>query len=430
MTTLSFALHKKQQEVYDSPARFKVCAAGRRAGKTFFAAVMLIIKALEGQNEHGDLLGPQNAVWYVAPTYQQAKDILWIQLKELARPLSPTIREKDLTMIMPNGRSIVLKGSDNEDTLRGVSLSYVVLDEYADMKPGVFDLILRPALADKRGGALFIGTPKGKNHFYDLWMEADNPINDDMEAFHFCSLDNPMIRPEEIEAARRVMSREAFKQEFEASFQATGGGIFREDEVLYVDERPPEGAGAIYIAVDPAGFRDVGGLSKSKAARLDETAIAVVEVREDGWLVLDMIHGRWGVRQTALQIIRACQKYRPAACGIEGGSLKNAVMPYLEDEMRRLNIYPNVVELKHGGQKKTDRIVWSLQGRFQHGRIKLVRGPWNETLVNQLLDFPNPLAHDDLPDALAYIDQIATTIYGGGLVEYTDFEPLDDIAGY
>jgi len=428
-TTLNFALHEKQQEIFESEARFKVVAAGRRGGKTFFAAIVLIMEALKNENHKGRSL--RNAhVWYVAPTYQQARDIMWKQLKEIARPVAKQIKEKDMTIVMPNGRYIVLKGADNEDTLRGVSLSYCVLDEFADMKPGVFDVILRPALSDMVGGALFIGTPKGKNHFYKLWVAAADPANPDMQAFHFCSRDNPMISEEEIEAARRTSSREAFRQEFEASFSTGGGGVFKADEFQYVDKVPLGHPGYTYITVDPAGFKDVGGLSKAQVAALDETAIAIVHVGPDGWYVKDIQHGRWGVRETSLRIIRAAQVHHPVALGIEGGALKNAIMPYLEDQMQRLNIYPNVVELKHGGTKKTDRIIWALQGRFQHGKIKFVKGPWNKALEEQLLDFPDPLAHDDLPDALAYIDQIASAVYSTHDIEVDDWEPLDAIAGY
>ena len=116
--------------------------------------------------------------------------------------------------------------------------------------------------------------------------------------------------------------------------------------------------------------------------------------------------------------------------GIEGGALKNAVLPYMEDQMRRMNIYPDIVELRHGGQRKIDRIVWSLQGRFQHGRIKFVKGDWNRALMDQLLDFPDPLTHDDLCDALAYVDQISSVVYATDEWETEDFEPLDEIAGY
>ena len=428
MAELNFKLHQKQLEVFKSSARFRVCAAGRRFGKSYLSAVELIIHGLKETNEHGiDIRNKE--VWYVAPTFQQAKDIMWNLLKELGEEVIESTLENTATIKLVNGRTIKLKGSDRPDTLRGVGVSFVVLDEYAFMKPEVWDLIIRPTLADVKGSALFIGTPEGKNHFYDLYEYGATDTEDykEWDAFLFKSIDNPVLDKAEIEFARNTMGAEAFRQEFEASFSASGGGAFKSDEIIFTDEEHHDGI--TYIAVDPAGFAETDGMVKSSAKKLDETAIAVVSVGTDGWLVRDIIHGRWGVRETSLQILRAAQKYHAAAVGIEKGSLKNAIMPYLEDQMRRLNVYPRIEDLTHGGKKKTERIIWALQGRFQHGRIKLLKGQWNKAFVDQLLDFPNPLSHDDLIDALAYIDQISQVAYAVDW-EFDEPEVFDDVAGY
>ncbi len=224
------------------------------------------------------------------------------------------------------------------------------------------------------------------------------------------------------------MSADAFRQEFEASFEAAGGGAFKAEDFLYAPA--PEHPGTTYMTVDPAGFGTGSGMVKSKIKRLDETSIAVVEVSPAGWFVHDMVHGRWGVRECSLQIIRTAQKYRVAAVGIEQGIAREAMLPYLEDQMRRLNVYPRLETLRHGGQKKTDRILWGLQGRFQNGRILFKEdAPWIPWLEGQLLDFPNPLAHDDGPDSLSYIDQISQAVYDHGWIEEA-YEPLDAWAGY
>ena len=125
------------------------------------------------------------------------------------------------------------------------------------------------------------------------------------------------------------------------------------------------------MAVDPACYGDTAGLSKSGENKLDEFAISVVDVSPSGWFVKDIIHGRWGVREASLQVISAAKKYQPACIGIESGSLKNALMPYLSDQMKRLGTYPRIEPVTHGGQKKTERITWALQGRFQNKRITL-----------------------------------------------------------
>ncbi len=222
------------------------------------------------------------------------------------------------------------------------------------------------------------------------------------------------------------MSAQAFRQEFEASFEAAGGGSFKESMIKYGE---PSERGTIYMSVDPAGFGTGGGMVKSELKRLDETAICVVEVTPQGWFVHDIISGRWDIRETSLRILKAAKDYRPAAVGIEKGALMNAILPYLEDDMRRLGVFPFVTPVTHGGQKKTDRILWALQGRLEKGRIFLKEAEWNRKFINQLLDFPNPMAHDDLIDALAYIDQVAVTNYNQYEDNRTTFEPLDSYIG-
>jgi phage terminase large subunit-like protein len=407
MSSLDFQLHEKQLEIFNSPARFKVCSAGRRGGKTFLSAVTLLIEGLKTENEHGHDLTNER-VFYVAPTFDQGKRIIWDLLKDLGKEVIHSTLENQAILTLVNGRKIEIKGADRPDTLRGVGLSYVVMDEYAFMKPEVWEKILRPTLSRVRGSALFIGTPEGKNHFYHLYMQAAKDTTGQMAAFHFASIDNPTIDPDEIEEARRTMSASNFKQEYEASFSASGGVIFKEDYFIETDEEPDDGSW--YIAVDPSGYAEMEGITQGQANQYDECAIACVKVGTHGWYVGDIFHGRWGVRETATRILRAAQKYQAMAVGIEKGSLKNAMMPYLTDEMTRLSTYPRIVEVTHGSQKKTDRIVWALQGRFEHGRIQFREGAeYIPPLESQLLDFPNPLSHDDLLDALAYIDQVAKT---------------------
>ena len=423
---LNFSLHEKQLEVINSPVRFKVCAAGRRGGKSYLSGVMLLIEGLKDIDSHGNNL-KNKEVFYVAPTFQQAKDIMWNLLKDLGHDLIKNVWENTATIELINGRRIRLKGSDRPDTLRGVGVSFIVMDEYAFMKPEVWDLILRPTLSDVQGTALFIGTPEGKNHFYDIWFAAQSEEMLEWEAFQFNSLDNPIIKESELQEARLTMTAEGYRQEYEASFEAKGAGAFKESDILY-DAEPKE-SGTVYMAVDPAGYGDTEGLSKSGANKLDEFAIAVVEVSPSGWFVHDIIAGRWGVREASLQVISAAKKYRPACIGIESGSLKNALMPYLEDQMKRLGVYPRIEPVTHGGKKKTERITWSLQGRFQNKRITLKKDEWNKKFTDQLLDFPNKMVHDDLVDALSYIDQIESTVYDLGWTP-DEYVPFDADMGY
>jgi phage terminase large subunit-like protein len=416
MAELNVDLHPAQLEIFNSEKRFKVVAAGRRFGKSRLAAWLLLINAIQSDSKD---------VFYIGPTFQQAKDIMWIMLKELGHDLIAAAHENTAVLTLINGRRIFLKGSDRPDTLRGVGLAYVVLDEYASMKPVVWEQIIRPTLADVRGGALFIGTPAGKNHFYDLYTDA--MAEDDWDAWQFNSTDNPFIPADEIEAARSTMSSMSFRQEFEASFETFSGGIFKE-EWFKTEEEPEEGH--YVIAIDPAGFEAIEKERNLKRSRLDETAIAIVKIDRDKWWVKDIMHGRWNIKETAKKILKSAMIVESSTVGIETGSLRNAILPYLEDEMRTTGRYVSIIEMRHGGKKKNERITWSLQGRMEHGQISFNEDKDWKPFINQMMDFPNRLSHDDMLDALAYIDQVSVADFAHTIELDDDWQPYDSISGY
>ena len=414
---LNIELLPWQQDVWADDTRFKIVAAGRRTGKSRLAAWMLIVNALQADRGH---------VFYVAPTQGQARDIMWSTLLELGHPVISGSHINNLQIKLVNGATISLKGADRPETMRGVSLKFLVMDEYADMKPEVFEQILRPALADQKGCAMFIGTPMGRNHFYELYKYAELDDDPTYKAWHFTSYDNPLLDPSEIDIAKRSMSSYAFRQEFMASFEARGSEMFKEDWVTFSEDKPE--VGDYYIAVDLAGFEEVNK-KKTKNSKLDETAIAVVKVNEHGWYVDNIIHGRWTLDETAAKIFQAVRDYRPVSVGIERGIAKQAVMSPLIDLQKQYGMFFRVEELSHGNKKKTDRIMWALQGRFENERITLNYGEWNSKFLDQLFQFPDPLTHDDLVDALAYIDQVANVAYDYEY-EIEDHEILDVVAGY
>jgi len=416
MTDLNVELLPWQTEVYSDPTRFKVVAAGRRTGKSRLAAWMLIINAL--QTDKGQ-------VFYVAPTQGQARDIMWQTLLELGNPVITGAHINNLQIKLVNGATISLKGADRPETMRGVSLKFLVMDEYADMKPDVWEQILRPALADQKGSAMFIGTPMGRNHFYELYKMAELGDDETYKGWHFTSYDNPILDPDEIDTAKKSMSSYAFRQEFMASFEARGSEMFKEDWVDFGEE-PDEGD--YYIAIDLAGFEEVNK-KRTKNTKLDETAMAIVKVGTNGWYIDNIIHGRWSLDETAAKIFQAVRDYKPISVGIERGIAKQAVMSPLTDLMKQYGRFFRVEELTHGNKKKTDRVMWALQGRFENSQIKLNKGSWNERFMDQLFQFPDPLTHDDLVDALAYIDQLAQVAYSYDF-EVDNHEILDIIAGY
>lgn len=417
-TSLNFKLLKWQQEVFADNTRFKVVAAGRRCGKSRLSAVTLLIEALNCPEG--------SSVMYVAPTMGQARSIIWDLLHDLGRPVIKSSHVNNLEITLINGRKILVRGADNPDSLRGVSLTYLVLDECAFIKQDVWEKILRAALSDRKGRALFISTPSGRNWFYDVFKLGQGATDDEWKSWHKTTADNETIDPKEIEAAKRTLSSFAFKQEYLSSFDTSGSDVFKESWIKKGEE-PAEGS--YVVAIDLAGFEDIAAGSQNKS-RLDETAIAIVKIADDGtWFVKKIEHGRWDIKKTCFNILNIIKEYQPVAVGMERGTAKNAALSVLQDMMRQYDTYAHIHTLTHGNKKKSDRIIWALQGRFEHGRIILNKEEeWSE-FTDQLLMFPTKGVHDDLVDALAYIEQLAISSY---VPEYDeeDYSPLDSWSGY
>lgn len=402
----------------------RLSVPGDAVGKSRLAAVTLILEGLKCPQGSG--------VMYIAPTQGQARVIIWQVLMDLGREVIASSHVNNSEITLANGAIIYVRGADRPDTLRGVSLSYVVLDEYADMKPIVWEQVVRASLSDKQGSAMFIGTPKGRNHFYDIYQLGQDGVDHEHKSWQFTTADNELIPEEEIEAARRTLSSFAFKSEYMASFDNAGTNVFREEWLKY-GVKPGEG-GRWYMACDLAGFEAVGSTQSNKK-RLDNSSIAIVMVTDDGkWYVDKIEYGRWDVRETAVRILKNIREYRPTMVGIEKGTTMNAVIPYLTDLMRKNQLYCHIYPVSHQNQAKNDRIVWALQGLFEHGRIVLNndgmknKNSWQSQFLDEYLMFPTKNVHDDLIDSLSYISQLAVTTYAMN-DDDSEYEPLDIISG-
>lgn len=234
-------LTKPQSKVYKTKARFKVISAGRRFGKTFFALIVAIMKA--GSKPHLN-------IWYIAPTYRQAKQLAWKMLKTLIpRWTIAHIHETELSIELKNGSTISLKGADKPDSLRGCGLHFIVFDEAADIKPDTWFVVIRPALADTSGDALFIGTPKGFNWFYDLFLYGQ--ASPGWAVFQYTTAEGGNVSPEELELARSEMSEKEFAQEFLASFQNLMGTVYSNfDRNLNVSSEIEDIGSEVLIGMD------------------------------------------------------------------------------------------------------------------------------------------------------------------------------------
>jgi phage terminase large subunit len=205
------------QDFHDREQRWAVVVAHRRCGKTVSCINDLIYRALTEDKEHGQYA-------YVAPYYSQAKNIAWDYLQRYAKPVLARANQSELWVELVNGAKIKLYGADNPDALRGLYLDGVVLDEYADMRPRMWGEIIRPLLADRMGWAVFIGTPKGHNAFYDVYTNATKDQR--WFAKTLRASQTGLLPNSELEDAQASMSPDQYEQEFECSFEAAILGAF------------------------------------------------------------------------------------------------------------------------------------------------------------------------------------------------------------
>jgi len=228
-------LKEKQRDIFLDDSRFKVVAAGRRFGKSYLSTYIILTKALQKQGNY----------FFVSPTFQQSRQIIWDILKDKTRnQLAKKINESRLEIELINGSKIFLKGADRPDTMRGVSLSGVVLDEFGTMRnpETVWNEVLRPALSDQLGWAIFISSPKGRNFFYDLYMNSQHL--EGWERWQQTTLQGGYVPLEEIESAKKDLSLKQFTQEYEASFNTTTGRVYEDynedshTDKGYEDTRP------------------------------------------------------------------------------------------------------------------------------------------------------------------------------------------------
>lgn len=213
--------------------------AGRRFGKTTLSAWEMFAKAVATDD---------GRITYMAPTFSQARDIAWAELKKVCAQLSQNINESRLEIVLKNRHGttsmISLHGWESVETMRGQKYDMLVLDELSNMREfwSSWQEVLRPALTDRKGEVLFIGTPAGFNHLYDLYNMENDPIKGaDYKSFHFTTYDNPYMPVEEIEKAKQEMTDDKFAQEYMADFRKMEGLVYKEfDRKIHLFETPPE----------------------------------------------------------------------------------------------------------------------------------------------------------------------------------------------
>lgn len=280
-TREDLSLHPGQMQVYMSKARFKVVVAGRRWGKTACARTLIIQMSKIRKRK----------IWYVAPTYRMAKQIMWRDLLDtLPRSWIRKVNETTMSITLVNKTVIELKGADKADSLRGVGIHYLVLDEFQDMSEDTWTKVLRPTLADTGGHALFLGTPKSFNNLHTVFMNGqDKKKNPTWESWQFPTITSPFIPKSEIEAARRDMDEKSFRQEFMACH-------LPDTEVLMFDDSKKK-IKELVIGDLLQHLRDNGEIAQCEVLNVGETGIKVIvtAVLETGEQVTASAHHKFKV---------------------------------------------------------------------------------------------------------------------------------------
>ena len=251
----SLGLHALQKVVFQDKHRFRVVVAGRRWGKTRTAKTEIVSAAVSKQSQ---------LVWYVAPTYQQARDIMWDDLKaSVPRKMirKNGINETRMMIRLINGSIIQLKGADNPESLRGVGLNLIVIDECQDIKRETWETVLQPTLATTGGRAIFIGSPKGFDWFYDNYQkgqagevvkdERGRDVPNEWKSWQFPTITSPFIPRKEIAARKRDMDPKSFAQEFMARFENVSGRVYYPfDRNAHIGDYDFNPALPVYVGMD------------------------------------------------------------------------------------------------------------------------------------------------------------------------------------
>jgi PBSX family phage terminase large subunit len=239
-------LHPAQSQIAKDTHRFRVVSCGRRFGKTYLSVLELIGVAVSGDDKH---------CCYIAPTYQQARDIAWNELCKTAEPVIVSKNESrlELTIRTQEGgtSTIILRGWESVDTLRGQFFDFIVIDEVSSMRyfEAGWKEVIRPTLSDKRGSVLFISTPRGYNHFHELFIREKQDT--DYKSFHFTTYDNPHIPKDEVDKARIEVGENRFAQEYLADFRKIEGLVYSEfDRNRHVTEVIPRNVIEKFAGVD------------------------------------------------------------------------------------------------------------------------------------------------------------------------------------
>ncbi|RMF76357.1 MAG: hypothetical protein D6737_20290 [Chloroflexi bacterium] len=374
-------LHASQKTIVEARARFRIAVCGRRFGKTEIGKHEIIYRAIRG-----------GRCWWLSPTYQMASQV-WRDLKAVLRPLEYVhISESERRIDLPNGGMLAIRSTHIPDNLRGEGLDFAVLDEAAFMLPSVWPEVVRPMLLERRGEAIFLSTPYGRNWFWDVYRLGEDPAEAAYRSFHYTSYDNPQIARAEIDDLRRITPERVFVEEYLAQFTDDDGQVFRnvrEAATAAADAQPREGG--LYVGGIDWGRED------------DFTAVVIIDVQKSEMVALDRFNEiGWEVQRG--RIMTLFEKWRPALLWAERNSIGDVNIEALQQEGLPLRAFTTTTRTKNP-------LIESLALAIERQELRIQP---DETLINELLAFrlerfPSggygyrapPGQHDDTVMALA-----------------------------
>jgi len=372
--------HAAQAELLAHPARFKVVACGRRWGKTQMAKLALVERAMRGQQ-----------TWWLAPTYSMASQV-WRDLRRIGQALHGQISAQERRIDLPNGGLMAARSAHMADWLRGAGLDYVVLDEAAYMSDEVWPQVVRPMLLDRRGGALFISTPRGQNWFWDVYRLGQDAQQPDWAAFHYPSASNPLIDPAELEAIRHITRERVWREEYLAEFVADEGAVFRlVRQAVRAPSQPVYQPDHVYSGGIDWGRED------------DYTAIVIVDASARQVVALDRFHQiGWAVQRDRLR--RLADSWHPSVVYAESNAIGAPNVEALQAE--GLPVRPFAMTASSKGP-----LIQALALAIEREELALLD---DDTLIGELLAYGQerlpsglyrysapPGGHDDTVIALA-----------------------------
>lgn len=344
-----------QREIHLNRSRYRVVVAHRRFGKTTAAINELIADAFENPGRY----------WYIAPTYRQAKTIAYDLLLKYVPPDAIVERHKnELTMKLVSGSEIALKGVDNEDSLRGAGLKGVVMDECQDIDKRVWDAVVQPMLLDTKGWAMFLGTPKGRNFLYELFLREKSKKN--WKSFRFNAYETEIYPSEEIDEFKESLPEDIFRQEYLAEFVEGEGSVFRGlSRVIHPKE-------ALYEEPRHGEWYQVG----VDLARVGDWSVLTVVDRDLKVRYFERFQEMdWELQK--LKIAHLSAKYNHARVVIDATTYGD---PIAQDLMR---MGVNVVPFRFTNTSKK-HLIENLQLRIEQNQVQL---PDDENVVKELEAF-------------------------------------------